>query len=150
MFATTVINYLRKLKELEERIIIIENPPPLCVISQLCGKINAYAKSKNFSHHRTCLTRSGIIEKIIEAGLNAVRINMSHGNYDDHPETIAMRGRRRQKLGKPLQFWLIFRVRKSAPANSKRANLSCSKRRNFCHHFAPNQRQCAGSFDQLR
>ena len=42
------------------------------------------------------------IEKLIEAGLNAVRINMSHGNVDDHTESIRKARAAAAKLGKPL------------------------------------------------
>lgn len=43
-----------------------------------------------------------IIEKMIEAGLNAVRINMSHGTQDEHAETILRAKAAAKKLNKPL------------------------------------------------
>lgn len=45
---------------------------------------------------------SEIIEKMIEAGLNAVRINMSHGNTEEHSERIRMARAAAEKLGRSL------------------------------------------------
>ena len=43
-----------------------------------------------------------IIEKMIKAGLDAVRINMSHGNYEEHAERIANARAAAKKLNRPL------------------------------------------------
>ncbi|MEP6847458.1 MAG: pyruvate kinase [Acidobacteriota bacterium] len=43
-----------------------------------------------------------MIESMIEAGLNAVRINMSHGTQEQHAETIAHARTAAAKLNKPL------------------------------------------------
>lgn len=43
-----------------------------------------------------------IIEKMLNAGLDAVRINMSHGNYEDHAERITIARATAKKLGRPL------------------------------------------------
>jgi pyruvate kinase len=43
-----------------------------------------------------------IIEKMIEAGLDAVRINMSHGNTDEHSKRIGVARAAAEKLGRPL------------------------------------------------
>jgi pyruvate kinase len=43
-----------------------------------------------------------IIEQMINAGLNAVRINMSHGTWDEHSETIKIAKAAAKKLDKPL------------------------------------------------
>ncbi|MDQ3087189.1 MAG: pyruvate kinase [Acidobacteriota bacterium] len=43
-----------------------------------------------------------IIERLINAGLNAVRINMSHGTWDEHAETIKTARKSAGKLDKPL------------------------------------------------
>src|SRR5207248_9403528 len=43
-----------------------------------------------------------IIEKMIHAGLNAVRINMSHGERDTHAETIRIAREAASALNKPL------------------------------------------------
>jgi len=43
-----------------------------------------------------------IIESMIEAGVNAVRINMSHGTTEEHAETIDRARAAAAKLGKPL------------------------------------------------
>ena len=43
-----------------------------------------------------------IIEKMINAGLNAVRINMSHGTWDEHGETIKTAKAAAKKLDRPL------------------------------------------------
>lgn len=42
------------------------------------------------------------IEAMINAGLNAVRINMSHGSHDEHAETIKTARKVAEKLDKPL------------------------------------------------
>ncbi len=42
------------------------------------------------------------IEQLINAGINAVRINMSHGTRDEHTETIANARRAAEKLDRPL------------------------------------------------
>ena len=43
-----------------------------------------------------------ILESMLAAGLNAVRINMSHGNYDDHARRIKLARETAAKLGLPL------------------------------------------------
>ncbi len=43
-----------------------------------------------------------IIESLIENGLNAVRINMSHGTWDEHAETIKMAKAAAKNLDRPL------------------------------------------------
>lgn len=43
-----------------------------------------------------------MIESMLDAGLNAVRINMSHGSQDEHAATIAAAREAAAKLGKPL------------------------------------------------
>ncbi|HQU84981.1 MAG TPA: pyruvate kinase [Pyrinomonadaceae bacterium] len=42
------------------------------------------------------------IEAMIKAGLNAVRINMSHGSYDEHGATIKLAKAAAKKLDRPL------------------------------------------------
>lgn len=43
-----------------------------------------------------------VIESLIQVGLNAVRINMSHGEYEQHAETIKRARAAAAKLEKPL------------------------------------------------
>lgn len=43
-----------------------------------------------------------VIESLIRAGLNAVRINMSHGTWDEHGATIKMAKAAAKKLDSPL------------------------------------------------
>jgi len=43
-----------------------------------------------------------IIETMLQAGLNAVRINMSHGNQEEHAETIRLARAAADALDKPL------------------------------------------------
>src|SRR5438874_705884 len=43
-----------------------------------------------------------IIESMLNAGLNAVRINMSHGTQEEHTETIRIARATAADLGKPL------------------------------------------------
>lgn len=41
---------------------------------------------------------------MLNAGLNAVRINMSHGTQEQHTETIALARKVATTLGKPLSI----------------------------------------------
>lgn len=43
-----------------------------------------------------------VIESMIDAGLNAVRINMSHGNHEEHAATIMLVRSAAQKRGVPI------------------------------------------------
>lgn len=45
-----------------------------------------------------------LIETLIEAGVNAVRINMSHGEQAQHTETIRLARAAAEKLEKPIAF----------------------------------------------
>ncbi len=45
-----------------------------------------------------------IIEAMLNAGLNAIRINMSHGTQEQHAETIALARKVASSLGKPLSI----------------------------------------------
>ncbi len=45
-----------------------------------------------------------VIEKMIDAGLNAVRINMSHGNTDEHEARINLARSVAVELGRPLSI----------------------------------------------
>jgi len=47
---------------------------------------------------------SEIIEQLINNGLNAVRINMSHGTQDEHAETIKTVRKVAEKLDKPISI----------------------------------------------
>src|SRR5206468_13082499 len=42
------------------------------------------------------------IKNMIHAGLNAVRINMSHGEYEIHEQTLRIAREAAESLGKPL------------------------------------------------
>ena len=42
------------------------------------------------------------IEAMLEAGVNAVRINMSHGTFEEHGERIGLARAAAEKLGRPL------------------------------------------------
>src|SRR6476620_4253611 len=43
-----------------------------------------------------------MIDKMIEAGLNAVRINMSHGSYEEHLKAINMVREAAAAAGRPV------------------------------------------------
>ncbi|MDQ3321136.1 MAG: pyruvate kinase, partial [Acidobacteriota bacterium] len=45
-----------------------------------------------------------IIERLIKAGLNAVRINMSHGTHAEHEQVIKNAREAAKKLDKPLSI----------------------------------------------
>ena len=43
-----------------------------------------------------------MLEAMIKAGMNAVRINMSHGNHDEHAQTIERARAAARKFNQPL------------------------------------------------
>src|SRR3954465_15953562 len=43
-----------------------------------------------------------VLEDMINAGLNAIRINMSHGTYEEHAERIRVSQEQALRLGSPL------------------------------------------------
>jgi pyruvate kinase len=67
-----------------------------------------------------------IIEKMIEAGLDAVRINMSHGNYDEHAERIKNARAAAKKLNRPLSVLVDLsgpKIRTGLLQNAKSVTL---------------------------
>ena len=59
------------------------------------------------------------IEQLIRAGINAVRINMSHGTQDEHAATIKAAREASEKLNVPLAVLVDLSGPKSARARSK-------------------------------
>ena len=47
-----------------------------------------------------------MVKKLIETGMNAVRINFSHGSHESHSETINTVKRVREELGMPIPLIL--------------------------------------------
>jgi pyruvate kinase len=71
-----------------------------------------------------------IIEKMIEAGLNAIRVNMSHGTQEGHAETINRARSAAQKLGKPLAVLVDLagpKIRTGLLQNAKSIFLEAGK-----------------------
>jgi pyruvate kinase len=67
-----------------------------------------------------------IIEQLISAGLNAVRINMSHGEHASHAISIANARAAASKLGKPLSVLVDLsgpKIRTRTLADGKSVNL---------------------------
>jgi pyruvate kinase len=66
------------------------------------------------------------IESMIRAGLNAVRINMSHGTQDEHAETIKKAKAAAKKLDKPLAILVDLsgpKIRTGLLQNAKSVEL---------------------------
>lgn len=51
-------------------------------------------------------SETGIIESMIEEGMNVARINFSHGSYDEHEERINMIKKARENEGVPIAIML--------------------------------------------
>src|SRR5215813_9208760 len=69
---------------------------------------------------------SSVIESMIEAGLNAIRINMSHGEREDHAETIAVAREAAKKLDRPLAVLVDLcgpKIRTGTLENGKAVDL---------------------------
>jgi pyruvate kinase len=67
--------------------------------------VRSYLEMRNAKILATLGPASGsmsVLEDMLEAGVNAVRINMSHGNYEEHLERINAARSVAQKLGRPL------------------------------------------------
>lgn len=67
-----------------------------------------------------------IIEAMIRAGLNAVRINMSHGNYEEHAERMKMARDAAKKLNRPLAILVDLsgpKIRTGLLQNAKSVTL---------------------------
>ncbi|MDD4601987.1 Pyruvate kinase [bioreactor metagenome] len=50
--------------------------------------------------------KPGVLEEMLNAGMNVARFNFSHGNYPDHAKRIAMVRAAAQRVGKPVAFLL--------------------------------------------
>ncbi|MCS6874947.1 MAG: pyruvate kinase [Pyrinomonadaceae bacterium] len=71
-----------------------------------------------------------IIEKMIKAGMNAVRINMSHSSQSDHAETIKKVRKTAEKLNKPIAILVDLagpKIRTGLLENSKPVKLETGK-----------------------
>lgn len=73
------------------------------LLGLLCGKIKTYMRrAKILATLGPATDTQEKIEELIRAGLNAVRINMSHGTQDEHGETIARARSAAKNLDMPL------------------------------------------------
>mgnify|MGYP000888964705 CR=1 FL=1 len=68
-----------------------------------------------------------MMRKMIDAGMNVARINMSHGVYDRLEVTIKTLKRQLQRAVKMLQFCSIQRVLRSESAHSRTVLLNLSR-----------------------
>jgi len=71
-------------------------------VFRLCVKINLMRRAKILATLGPASNSQETIESMINAGLNAARINMSHGTHDEHAETIKTARAAAKKLDKPL------------------------------------------------
>jgi pyruvate kinase len=79
-----------------------------------------------------------IIEKMISAGLDAVRINMSHGTWDEHAETIIRAKAAAKKLNRPLAVLVDLsgpKIRTGLLQNAKPVILEATKFRLISKKF---------------
>ena len=88
-----------------------------------------------------------IIEAMFNAGMNAVRINMSHGTHDEHAETIKTARAAAKKLDMPLAILVDLsgpKIRTGLIA--KRHAGFAGNRRGIYHHFARHRRHAQTRF----
>ena len=69
-----------------------------------CDKIETVRKAKILATLGPASESREIIESMIAGGLNAVRINMSHGNYDEHAARIKTAREAAASLGVPISI----------------------------------------------
>jgi len=89
---------------------------------------------------------STTLESMIEAGLNAIRINMSHGDREDHAETIACARQAAKKLDKPLAVLVDLcgpKIRTGTLENGTPVDLVAG------HHFTITTRDITGSQNEV-
>jgi len=89
---------------------------------------------------------STTLESMIEAGLNAIRINMSHGDREDHAKTIACARQAAKKLDKPLAVLVDLcgpKIRTGTLENGTPVDLVAG------HHFTITTRDITGSQNEV-
>lgn len=95
-----------------QKVVILDEPSDyvqfsfLCVSAtlRLCVNIRAMRKAKILATLGPASNQQFIIETMLNAGLNAVRINMSHGTQDEHAETIRLARAAAAATEKPLSI----------------------------------------------
>lgn len=60
-----------------------------------------------------------MLSKMLDAGMNVMRLNFSHGDYAEHGQRIKNLRNVMSKTGKKPLFCLILKDQKSAPLNWK-------------------------------
>lgn len=53
-----------------------------------------------------------VLKKLVRAGMNVARLNMSHGDYEEHKNRIEMVKRVRAELDTPVAIMMVQRDRK--------------------------------------
>jgi pyruvate kinase len=90
------------------------------------------------------------IEQLINAGLNAVRINMSHGTWEEHTETIRKARAAAKKLDKPLAILVDLSGPKIRTGKLKGGTSVFSAHGLEIRYYFARYRRIGGrSFDQL-
>lgn len=107
----------------------------LCV---LCGKIKSIMRrAKILATLGPATDTQEKIEDLIRAGLNAVRINMSHGTQDEHGETIARARAAAKNLDMPLAILVDLSGPKIRTGKLKGGTAVFSRNgREIYYHFA--------------
>ena len=70
-----------------------------------------------------------VLERMINAGVDVVRINFSHGTREEHIEYAELTRSLARAAGHAVGFWRTCRVRKSVSANLKKARFVLKDRR---------------------
>lgn len=65
-----------------------------------------------------------MLTKMLDAGMNVMRLNFSHGDYAEHGQRIQNLRNVMSKTGKKLRSCWIPKVQKSVPSNWKAVTTS--------------------------
>lgn len=69
-------------------------------------EVPQYAKNENCLHIGPATNDVEIMKQLIHNGMDAARINFSHGTYETHAETIAKLKQAREELNAPIPLIL--------------------------------------------
>ncbi|VTM56866.1 pyruvate kinase [Klebsiella pneumoniae] len=75
-------------------------------------------------HHRSENESEEMLTKMLEAGMNVMRLNFSHGDYAEHGQRIQNLRNVMSKTGKKAAILLDTKGRKFVPSSWKAATTS--------------------------